>query len=81
MGARFDRWLATATQKEQDDYGLMGRTQKAEFRKSWGEKQFKVYDSRRFVESEMVETDAKIGTMLNYDAILKLEGGRESPAA
>ena len=59
----------------------MGRTGKSEFRADWAKKEWKKYDEKRTIEVEMSETDSKIGTMLNYDAILKLEGGRKSPAA
>eukprot|EP00959_Pyramimonas_sp_CCMP1952_P454768 9470448-Pyramimonas_sp.AAC.1 len=81
MGWRFTRYLAHLSEEDQYNYSQLSNPKKRKFRQSYAEGEWGDYQKKRHHIQTTSETTRKVGRMLNYDAILKAEGGRHSPQA
>ena len=79
LGKRFSRYLQN-TQEEKRLYDKMSRTQKEMARQKWARMHFDKYQRSRTHTTSTRERYSKIGQMLNFDAMVKADGGRHSPA-
>ena len=80
MGWRFQRWLESNKDKW-EEYSKLGYKAKQQRRNEWALEEWGDYQKRRYRVETTRESELKKGVMLNYDAILQAEGGKDSPAA
>eukprot|EP00959_Pyramimonas_sp_CCMP1952_P453549 9468406-Pyramimonas_sp.AAC.2 len=78
LGTRYYRSLSA---KEKATYDRMSGPEKKKIGKEWGMKQYTDYKATREHLKEEEEVEKIWGEFLNFDAILRAEGGRKSSAA
>ena len=81
MGARWRRHLGNDPAKENEYKQAKGHALKAKLRAEWAQELYAKYEKSREYAKSYEEVNKEWGVYLNYDAVVKAEGGRKGVAA